>query len=63
MNFIELSSNYSMGYMGLNDWVETRLSDWMVAMIDETSRKRKIYGEPSAKAATLKRICFVKKWV
>ena len=44
MNFIELSSNYSMGYMGLNDWVETRLSDWMVAMIDETSRKRKIYG-------------------
>ena len=35
----------------------------MVAMIDEALGKRRSYGEPSARAPTLKGVRFVKKWV
>ena len=45
----------------INDWVETRISDWMVAMIDEALGKRRSYGEPSARAPALKRVRFVNK--
>ena len=43
--------------------METRISDRVVAMIDEALGKRRSYGEPSARAPTLKRVGFAKKWV
>ena len=45
----------------VNDWVETRISDSMIAMIHEALEKRRSYGEPSTRAPTLKRADFVKK--
>ena len=47
----------------VNDWVDTRISDWMVSMIDEPMRKRRSYGKPPTRASTLKRVRFVKKCV
>ena len=46
----------------VNDWVETRTSDWMVAIINKALGKRS-YGEPSTRAPTLKPVGFIKKWV
>ena len=43
-----------------NAWVETRISHWMVAMIDEALGKRRRYEEPSTRAPTLKHVRFVK---
>ena len=45
----------------VNNWVETRKSNWMFAMIDEALGKRRSCGEPSTRAQTLKPVRFVKK--
>ena len=44
----------------VNDWVEKRISDWMVAIINKALGKRS-YGEPSTRAPTLKPVGFIKK--